>query len=143
MHKLLYILIVLFFNNCSDTDNNNEKSKCNNTVEVNDFKYHNTNSVAFEIINIKILNDCLNVSIRFAGGCEEYKLSAIASDDILESLPIQRYIKFILENNNDNCEKLITKEFLFDLKPLKIVSNFSNEILLNIKNFEFQLTYEY
>lgn len=93
------------------------------------------------IVSAAIIGDCLTVEFS-ASGCsgESWTYQLADAEEILESFPIQRNIKFILDNQ-EACLAVFTRTASFDLRPLR--GGNSSEIRLNLTGFEEQLSYMY
>jgi len=138
---VLSLFCMLLMNFQCDDDDNNMSSICDTTVIVDNSIYQNAESDFYSLISAEIIEDCLAVNIS-ASGCDgsTWVLELIDSEDILESMPPQRNLKFTL-SNNESCLAVFTKEQSFDLTPLRIEG--VNEIILNVEDFPESLAYSY
>ena len=144
MRKIFIYVIIAFgvlFSNCEKDKNVTPGDiHVDNTIIVDSALYSNAPNDEFEYSNAEIIGDSLTLTIRYEGGCEEVKLKLIDSEDIMESIPVQRNIRLSL-NDNDPCETIITKIISFDLTPIKLSDQ--NSIKLNLAGWDSQLLYEY
>lgn len=104
-----------------------------NEVIVNKNLYNKVKTDNYTIKNASQEGNILKVTLS-AGGCDgnSWIVNLIDSSDILESDPIQRNIKIELQNN-EVCEALITKEFIFDITKLK---HNGKPVVLNLAKWE-------
>jgi len=92
-------------------------------------------------INSAVINgNCLQFNFS-ASGCsgDDWELTLIDSDAIMESSPPQRNVRLSL-TNPELCEAYITKEMSFDISNLQVDGN---AVYLNITNNDVQVLYEY
>lgn len=73
----------------------------------------------FSFKNVFIENNLLNLEISYSGGCVSHDFSLIGSGVFAESYPVETSIVLSHEDNNDNCDSIITDTLIFDLTPLK------------------------
>ncbi len=114
---------------------------CDQTVVVDNGFYETAESNMYEVGNIVFNDNCLSIEIS-ASGCDgnSWSMVLVDSGNVAESSPEQRYLKFVL-TNQEVCLAFISQERSFDLTPLQIDG--SNEIILNIEGFPESLTYNY
>lgn len=139
MKKLILIFFV-FLIGCSTHKNKSEITSCDFETIVNAQKYQNALHNQVHINNIEIIENCLLVNYS-AGGCngDSWELQLIDADQIMESNPVQRNLKFDF-NNQEDCLAIVTKETSFDLTNLRVQEN---SVLLNIERYNQILLYEY
>lgn len=140
--KRLIILIVFSFAiilSCNTNDDENINQQCKEVIIDNE-QYKNAQSDSFEITNISSKKNCLNITLRYGGGCGDVIAKLVDSGDILESDPSQRNLR-IAFLDNDECEALIQKDFLFDISDLELQDE--NRIRLNFKDTDLTYLYEY
>ena len=146
---LLWCITILFcFTNtqCDEDDLiiNDDLSHilvCSESVIVNDAIYNEDDSDAFVIESAFIEDDCITIVVS-ASGCDSnsWDFDLIASTEVAESNPIQRFLKlkFI---NTEACLAYFTKEFSFNLTSVQIDNE--NQIRLNLQNYEGEIVYSY
>lgn len=82
--------------------------------------YSNPPSDPFTILNAKIENDCLEITLSYSGGCEVHEFIMIYNE-----LPhFSQYsgtLTLSHNSHNDVCEALITDTIGYDLTPLQQV----------------------
>lgn len=104
-----------------------------NEVIIDEKLYNNVKTNNYTIKNVKLENNSFKVTIS-ASGCsgDSWIVNLVDSSEILESNPIQRKVKIDLQNN-EACEALITKEFIFDITKLK---DGGKHVILNLVGLE-------
>ncbi len=70
----------------------------------------------YTLDTLSIVNDCLNVSVTYDGGCGTADANLYYTDRIMESFPPKTVLFFIF-TDNDACRSIIKKTFSFDLSP--------------------------
>lgn len=138
---LLCCCVLLMNTQCDEDNDGNPSQFCDELVIINNDQYQNMQSDFYSLVNATITNNCLEVTIS-ASGCsgESWEMSLVDSGDIPESMPPQRYLKFVLVNN-EACLAVFSRTISFDLTPLEIQG--LNEITLNIEDFPEALSYNY
>ncbi|MEL7530206.1 MAG: hypothetical protein AAFN10_02800 [Bacteroidota bacterium] len=111
---LIFILPLLGLTACQETIN---PDGCEALIRSNN-KYDYTNSDDFELVEARIEDDCLLITVRYGGGCGEVDFDLIAIEGETLSLPPQIPMRLVLDDN-DNCEALITDEIGFDVSEIK------------------------
>ena len=88
----------------------------------------------------EIDGNCLRIKFS-ASGCNggTWKLRLVAAEQVKYSLPPQRDVRLILENN-ELCQAHLTRELTFDISDLRSNGEFT---LLNVINSEQQLRYNH
>ncbi len=87
----------------------------------------------FKILQVKQIEECLEVIISYAGGCKSVQLDLIGSGDYAESEPPQLMVRLILDDD-DSCEALVTKRFYFNVEALQYSG--SSSLILNMNDYE-------
>lgn len=143
--KQLSILLVgtfaFWLNSCSSGDEAPVTSGCEKSIEIDADDYASAISAPYYTDTIYIEGNCLHFVIG-ASGCDARSWSArlIDADILLESYPVQRQLRFALENN-EACDAFITQTYSFDLSPIQ--SDNYESIILNIEGLEQSLHYHY
>lgn len=138
--KIIPLLCIAFaIISCSNDDDTNNSS-CNQETIVSAEQYDNAPEDQLFINSAAIIGDCLAINFS-ASGCDgdSWEVNLIDSEAVAFSLPPQRSLRLSLKNE-ELCDAVITKEITFDIRALRLGSN---EVLLNIKNFEDQIRYRY
>lgn len=73
----------------------------------------------FRIENVAVVGDNLQIALSYGGGCKTHDVKAVAWGGWMESFPVQVRLFISHEDYDDPCDAWITKEFSFDLVPLK------------------------
>ena len=68
-----------------------------------------------------IIDDRLELSISYSGGCEKHQFTLVSSGVFLESFPVQLRVSLSHNANNDSCEAWLTDDYHFDLNTIKIL----------------------
>jgi hypothetical protein len=141
MKKIAFLLIVIYLVfGCTNQFIGQVKNDCNKKPLLNAERYLVAPTDNLIIDSITIHNNCLKVLVRFSGcNSEKLDLELIDFEDILESKPPQRFLKFSLENNQ-SCEKLISHEATFDISSLQVEGG---QLRLNIFNTSDSILYRY
>ena len=71
------------------------------------------------INGISIVGNKLVINASYGGGCKDHVFQLVASDEWLESYPVQTYILLSHEDHDDLCDAFFTERFIFNLSPLK------------------------
>ncbi len=74
---------------------------------------------AFEFFSVDLDGDLLTIEVSYSGGLISHDFELIGAGEFMESYPIQTSVVLSHDSNGDLGEALITKELIFDLKPLK------------------------
>jgi len=98
-----------------------------------------SSSDEFEYVDAQIENNCLVLTIRYGVGCSEVQTQLVGKNTIsVESSSLQ--LKFVL-TDHDDCEKLITEKFYFDLTPIQLKDK--NRVSIKLENWQQELIYQY
>lgn len=92
----------------------------------------------FEEVNIE--GDCLEITIRYGGGCGSIIASLIDSGDIRDSQPLMRNLRLVLADR-DPCEASVTKKFSYDLTRIREPDQ--NIIRLDLLGWPIPIYYDY
>ena len=66
-----------------------------------------------------IIDDQLELSISYSGGCKNHEFTLVASSTFEDSSPAQLNVSLAHNANNDPCEAFPTETYHFDLTPIK------------------------
>ena len=101
--------------------------------------YNSAKTTNYNISSVVLNGDLLKIKIG-SSGCDanSWKATLVDANKILESNPIQRNIKVLIENNGA-CLAVFEKEFTFDIQILK--ENYS-EVILNLEKWNPQINYK-
>ena len=126
---------------CSDDEGTTKPSDaCDETAILDHDRYVDSVDGTYTIMEASIDGDCLTVKFG-ASGCDgsSWIVHLIDSEDIIEPQPPQRFIKLELQNN-EACLAFFTKEVSYDIRNLRVDGNV---VILNLKNFNTPITYNY
>lgn len=128
MKSIIFFFLPFLLLHC----NKNElpvNSNCDKVTVVSDSRFENAPRDDFDFVSAEIEGDCLEVAVRYGGGCGGAKFELIGNNVLKESLPLQRFV-VISFDDKDNCEALIIKTLSFDLTPLQVGN--TNEVAIRI-----------
>jgi hypothetical protein len=75
---------------------------------------------AFQIQDAEVAGHTLQVRLSYGGGCRTHDVKAVAWGGWMESMPVQVRLFLSHEDFDDPCDAWITRDFTFDLVPLKL-----------------------
>lgn len=140
---LLTFFIGLLFVSCRFLDDGITIpiTKCDKSIIVDEMKYHQISTNNYTITNVVLNGDCLEVTIS-SSGCDPngWMMSLVASEDVVETLPVQQNIKIELINNQA-CLAVFQKTVSFDLTSVQNTGQ--NQVLLNIDGWNTPILYQY
>ena len=138
-HLIILLFISLLIVGCDNSITPEETCSDNKTILSHELFLNGPND-GFLFDEVIIENDCIKLTIQYGGGCGDVEANLIDSEAISKCNPRQRDIRLAFKDN-DSCEALITKEYIFDLSPIRIDN--VNKILLNLTGWDKQLEYNY
>ncbi|MCG9129501.1 hypothetical protein JT359_18080 [Candidatus Poribacteria bacterium] len=103
----------------------------------------------FKLNSAMIQDDLLKVSVSYSGGCKSHEFTLVASDEFLESDPVQLMASIVHDDNDDSCEAYPTEDYYFDLTPIKTMyqkayRQDAGTIVINLKdNTDGDLVYKF
>lgn len=102
----------------------------------------------FVLNSAAITEDTLKISVSYSGGCKEHKFTLIASEQFLESFPVQLHVSLAHDAMGDACEAYPTEEYHFDLTPIKMMYQEAyrvdtGTIILRLKDYPQELNYTF
>ncbi|AOW19690.1 DUF4377 domain-containing protein [Urechidicola croceus] len=133
--SLKYELLEIFSKIADSTES------CQTEVVIDNEKINNPENISTYTINsAEIINNCLHISFS-SSGCDSdtWQFELIGSEDVLESYPPQRRIKFTLDNQ-DECLAFFNVDVTFDISQLKVEGN---ELILHLDEWDEPLIYQY
>lgn len=115
-------------------------TSCDDQVALDKDLYQKESSF-FTIVSALISGDCLQVTYS-SSGCsgDSWDIKLVDAEEVLESFPIQRNIRLILDNQ-EACQAVFTRTISFDISPLQ--TSPYNQVSLNLDEFDQQLIYVY
>lgn len=145
LFKFTLLFIFLSLISCKDRltsnsdDKDNNDSKCPNNIILNEEIFINTKTDDYQIVDVRIEDNCLLIDFHYSGGCGEIKYQLIAKE-IYNQYQNYHELRFILEDN-DPCEAWLFKTSSFNISSLKNKDN--NSINLKLENFSSIINYTY
>ncbi|WP_299111385.1 hypothetical protein [uncultured Winogradskyella sp.] len=136
---LLLFAVLLLNMQCEDDDQ--PLTVCDATTIIDNELYENAQTAFYNLVNVEINENCLNIEIS-SSGCsgETWVLELVDSADIFESNPPQRNLKLVL-TNNETCLAVFEQKQSFDITSLQVED--VNEVVLNIEDFLEPILYSY
>lgn len=125
--------MVVVFGLISCDKEDEKQSDCGDYAIVSMEDYDNADTSSFEISNVATEGSCITITIH-SSGCDGNTWNAELVDlgDINESLPPQRSLRLILENN-EVCNAYISKDFSFELEEL---SEGYDQVTFHLKDYD-------
>lgn len=139
------LIIMLVFVGCKGDDSlccpHPDPTNCNEFSIVDETKYNQTNTNNYNITNVVLNGDCLEITLS-SSGCnpDNWDMNFVASEVVVETLPIQWDTKVGLINN-EACQAVFQKTVSFDLTPLKDAGQ--NQVQINIQGWNTNIMYQY
>ena len=132
------LLISLLLITCSSSDDSG--SSCDAEALVNESRYNQAPRQGIFIKNVSINGDCLEVNFE-SSGCDgsSWIINLVASTQVAESLPPQRFMAIELDNN-EACLAIIDTTLSFDLNTFRLSGD---EIVLNLQGWSEKISYRY
>ncbi len=150
-YYVLLFLSIVVFSTCQKVDKKDDLSNCDfkttnhfpcGSEVIEDSVRFDTISTIFKAVsNIDIIDDCLSFDIT-SSGCsgDSWIVNVVDAQTKEFTNPMSKDLK-IEFFNKELCEALITKEFFFDLFPLRECTD--SIINLNIVNADTSVLYFY
>ena len=98
-------------------------------------------SDAYDILGARIEGNKLFIEISYSGGCANHRFECIGNEAISKSLPPQRSIKLIHNNDDDSCESIVKQIIEVDIQPFALSATGRIDIVLLLEGFSGQLNY--
>jgi hypothetical protein len=133
---LVFLLISLFFIACG--------AKKDSSVD-NDLKGRSLNPLAVikaapsELLHVainsmRIEDGVMYLNVSYSGGCEEQSFELRGAELIMKSLPPKRSLVLVRDDKGDACREWITKDLKFDLKPVMLNEDPTQQIIFILSN---------
>lgn len=137
--RTLFILLFVLVFGCSKS--NVDLSDVNSRTIVDTEIYSDVSGAA--IIDAEIVGDVLKITIG-ASGCDgnAWKARLVSSEGVIKTNPPKREVK-IEFTNPELCHAVITKTFVFDLKPLRWSDTRELYIVIHTNGENKSLLYKY
>ncbi len=111
---LLVVQIIGINSNGLETSGNNDVE----SIIISNSLYDSAPRDTYNIEQLKLEGDQLQVNITYGGGCENHTFRLIGSDEYAESYPVQTSVLLSHDANDDPCEALLGETLVFTLLPL-------------------------
>ena len=132
---------LLLMNTQCDEDDDMQVSDCGQAVIIDVAFFESAVSGDYELVNVDINDDCLTIEVSASGcGGETWSMVLVDSGAIAESLPVERYLKFVF-TNEETCLAVFNQSRVFNLTTLRLDG--TNEVILNIEGFPDVINYMY
>ncbi len=138
--SLIYLFLLVFsITNCSN--NQDPKRLLNSdTIRVNDNLFLNAPDDTYQITEVNIVGNTLNITITYGGGCGNINYDLFAPTGYDDSLPLQKDVRLAFEDR-DNCEALVELELSFNIEQIQVEG--TNQIRINLTGWETPIDYSY
>jgi hypothetical protein len=133
--KILSILAILLVAGCSEPVALIQENDCTSFKVISFLKYDSLKSDPITLVDATIEGDCLKLTLRYGGGCEEHQvdLALILPECGTPPLPPPTF-EIRHDAKGDVCKALITKEYSFDLSGIREVGKSKTEFILVTKD---------
>lgn len=118
--SLFLAITFIFVSGCGESENT-ILSGCKKYFEIEYSDFVEKKNDPLLIIDGKIKDDCLKLTLQYGGGCEDHQVDLVyLKNDI--RLPQNSFPLFELlhDAKKDFCKALITKDYSFDISGLRI-----------------------
>ena len=95
----------------------------------------------YSILNAKIEGNLLILTIEYSGGCAWHKFEFVGNRAVSKSLPPQRSVKLLHDNDDDQCESMVQQTIEVDITNLAYKQTSGSEITLNLAGYDQPLKY--
>ena len=117
-------------------------------IILNEDYYESSPNDSNTISNVELIDNILNITTSYSGGCEDHEFELVGINIFMESDPVQTDIRLSHNANNDTCEAYITEELTFNLSPLKEAwqethQQESGTIIINLEGVDEPISYEF
>lgn len=75
---------------------------------------------AVELLGARVAGGVLALDVRYAGGCQQHDLDAVAWTGWMESNPVQVGVALAHDAHGETCKALVTSTLTFDPEPLRL-----------------------
>ncbi len=106
----------------------------------NTYKGEDTGPV-FNIDNIRVNGDQLNITVNYSGGCETHHFQLISNRGYMKTHPpkLRLYLKH--GPHTDSCRELVKKDLVYDIKAIQYPA--SSELMLSVNDYPDLISYTY
>lgn len=96
---------------------------------------------SYSILNAEIEGNLLIMNIEYSGGCAWHKFEFVGNRAVSKSLPPQRSVKLLHDNDDDQCESMVQQTIEVDITELAFAKTAGSEITLNLAGYDEPLKY--
>ncbi len=147
---LFLILITGLVASCEKTEIQNEdanKILCEKQIIIDENLFQSAANDSLTIKNAMVVNDEIQVSVEYVGGCGEQTYQLLTHGRYAESIPVQLQVLLSFENN-DSCNAVIQEDICFDLKELSThyeqsYQDSEGTIIIRLQEYENELSYTF
>ena len=98
----------------------------------------------FYIEKAQLINNKLNVIVKYPGGCKEHDFQLYTDGSFLKSFPPKINLYLEHNSNNDFCKSLLQDSLVFDIQNARYPGKENNyEVILLLDGFEKEIIYNY
>jgi len=149
---LLFILLIAVITACKNngigttSEKSNEEKAETTTIPSKDMIIGAKRKLVkpdFQVLNMAVENNLLQVVFQYSGGCEEHDFNAHFNGGWVKTLPPQAILDFEhLNPNNDACRSVVKDTVFYNLDALKYPGG--NEVMIKCTaNKKLSVTYTY
>ncbi len=95
----------------------------------------------YEVLEVVVIQDTLELAIRYGGGCEEHHFKLVSKGAYAESDPPQLSLYLFHDGNKDKCRSMLFKTLRYDLRKIRYPG--SNKVVLQVSGAPEPVTYTY
>lgn len=95
----------------------------------------------YKVLSAKIVGNKLFVDVSYTGGCAHHKFKCVGNKSVSKSIPPQRSIKIIHDNDDDVCESIVNQTIEIDIQLFANSAAERSEIVLILDGYSKQLNY--
>jgi hypothetical protein len=97
----------------------------------------------FIIENVTIIQNMMQVTISYSGGCKQHDFEAYGSTTIAKSDPAIRNMVLIHKANEDSCMHSLTRKINFNIEEMSYKKEKNSAIYLTIDGWKGKIKYDY
>ena len=137
--SILFLIPFFFLCACSEQVETEKvelfQGDCQKYVELNYSNYDSLRTDPVNIINVKIEDDCLLLTLQYGGGCEEHQVDLALIHPWCGTPPLPPpTFEIRHDSNDDSCYALITKDYSFDISGIRVQGKTKVDFILSVKN---------
>lgn len=144
-YRIIYIFMAmvsfLFIASCKAKRLARQGSKETVKELIVDREFSPAGELSVSIVSAKTEEDILILTLTYHGGKGYHEFDLVFNGIVLKSLPPQVNLFLKHTHTQDNCEKLITRTFKYDLKTLQMGEK--GTVIIRLQGFAEKLEYNY